>query len=35
MLLVEAGEELTVDYREFEDTALMARIEGGARPSVP
>jgi SET domain-containing protein len=33
---IEAGEELTVDYREFEDRALMARVEGGrAPPAVP
>jgi SET domain-containing protein len=33
---IEAGEKLTVVYREFEDVPLMARIEGdGPRPAVP
>lgn len=30
---IEAGEELTVDYREFDDPALMARLSAG--PSSP
>jgi SET domain-containing protein len=32
---IEAGEELTVDYREFEDGALMARMEAGTRAPGP
>jgi SET domain-containing protein len=33
---IEVGEELTVDYREFEDDELMAQFEGsGSRPPVP